>query len=76
MRIGYNDSMKKSFCPKCRSVKVLRIAYGYFDPVYVISGQEEKEDNTIFYGGCEIMLGESPAWHCDACNHEWGIYKN
>lgn len=54
----------KQICPKCKSDRVLPIEYG------LVNFQPEG----VWLGGCCIIEGESPKWHCEKCGYEWGKY--
>ncbi len=54
---------KPAECPKCKSIRVLRIEYG-------LPGGETPIG--VYEGGCCIVVGDSPKWHCDRCYWEWG----
>ena len=53
---------KKKQCPKCKSEKVMEIAYGLMDPSY-------KVPDDVWLGGCCVTDNE---WHCGDCDWEWG----
>ncbi len=52
---------KPEECPKCKSKKILRIAYGFLTPDTPIADDE-------FPGGCCVT---DLKWHCAACRWEW-----
>lgn len=51
-------------CPNCGSELILDITYGY-------PSSEAFEDKSFFSGGC-CVNDESPAYHCNSCEHEFG----
>lgn len=53
----------KQACPKCGEHKVKKYFYG--EPAMAVLPPKYKD------GGCCIDT-ESPKWHCNACQHEWG----
>lgn len=61
--------MKRPICPKCKSEKVVKIVYGYI--VNMEECKKEIEDGIITLGGC-CTSDDSPKWHCNSCNHEFG----
>mgnify|MGYP001378636908 CR=1 FL=1 len=67
--------MKKSnkTCPECGSKSVARISYGL--PCADEEQMKERDEGKIVFGGC-CVCNESPAWHCNDCEHEWGKYTN
>ena len=55
-------------CPACTSLDVVPIAYG-------LPGRDMEEDEEagkLVLGGCCVNLNSSPAWHCRACDKEFG----
>jgi len=59
--------MKPKECPKCKSEKVLPMAYGLFGP--------DNAPKDAYLPGC-VIEEDSPKWHCDKCGHEWGKAGN
>ena len=60
-------SKKHPHCPQCQSKKVVPILYG----MPTMEAVEESEAGKLFIGGCCIG-DESPKWHCQDCEHEFG----
>lgn len=57
---------RKRNCPKCNSIHIVPIVYGYPD-----SNLKEKfKQGKAVSGGCEIWGGE-PNWHCKDCEEEF-----
>ena len=54
----------KKQCPKCKSEKVMKIAYGLMGPSY-------KVPDDVWLGGC-CVTDNDPEWHCGDCDWEWG----
>ena len=55
-------------CPKCESVKVAKIAYGY--PAPSSDWEKSVKSGEIVMGGCCITPGQ-PDWQCQSCDYEW-----
>lgn len=53
-------------CPRCRSRRVVPIAYGLPGDELMRAAQAGR----IELGGCEVCE-DAPNWHCRACAHEW-----
>lgn len=64
---------KKIVCPNCGSEDVARIMYGL--PLYDEALKNALEKGEICLGGCCIDP-DSPAYHCNKCDEEFGIYKD
>jgi hypothetical protein len=56
-------------CPKCDSVSVCEIIYGYIN----IDDEIEKQvkEKKIRLGGC-VIGNYTPQYNCNKCNYEWG----
>ncbi len=65
---------KPKKCPNCEADSIAKILYGMVSPCD--EGLNKKLDaGEIFLGGCCIEK-DSPQWHCNSCNHEWGKFKD
>lgn len=53
-------------CPKCSTLKVIPIEYGY--PNYEM--YEESQKGKFVLGGC-CVSDNNPNWHCTECENEW-----
>jgi len=60
-------SKKRPHCPQCQSKKVIPILYG----MPTMEAVEASEAGKLFIGGCCIDA-DSPDWHCQGCEHEFG----
>jgi len=58
----------KKKCPKCGSINVLLIHYGYIDNPEAIQQIENGEFAT---GGC-LISEDSPKWECKECKNQFG----
>ena len=68
----YTNKPKK--CPKCGNDSIAEILYGMVSPCD--EGLNKKLDTgEIFLGGCCID-NDSPQWHCNSCDHEWGKFED
>jgi len=56
-------------CPKCGSDSIAEILYGL--PAYDEQMERDLEAGKIVLGGC-CIFDDSPRWHCNKCEHEWG----
>jgi hypothetical protein len=55
-------------CPVCRSSEhVVPILYG------LIRSSPENPLPRCKLGGCVVVQGKSPKWHCAGCGHEWDV---
>ena len=66
----FEARVKPRKCPKCGSLIVARILYGY--PAYSEELQTDMKAGRIVLGGCCITL-DDPAWKCKDCETE--IYR-
>ena len=57
----------KKKCPKCGSINVLLIHYGYIDDPDVIQQINNGEFAT---GGC-LISEDSPKWECGECKNQF-----
>ena len=64
---------KKIVCPKCGGEDVAHILYGF--PLYDEALKNALEKGEIHLGGCCIDP-DSPAYHCNECDEEFGIYDD
>lgn len=62
--------IKTPKCPACGSAKVVVIVYGLPLP----KAFEMEEKGLVKLGGCCID-DDSPRWHCNDCQHDWGKMK-
>ncbi len=62
-------SKNKQSCPKCQSKNVIPIMYG--DPT--LETLEKSAAGKLAIGGC-CVNDQSPKWHCQDCEHEFGQY--
>jgi hypothetical protein len=58
--------MKKKVCPKCGSLDVVPIEYGYPGPEMM----DAAEKGLIELGGC-CVGGDDPRKHCKACGEDF-----
>jgi hypothetical protein len=58
---------KTRTCAACGG-RAVPIVYGM--PMYHVF--EAAERGEVVLGGCEIIVGETPAWRCLACTREFG----
>ena len=56
-------------CPKCQSMNIAEIFWGYLGNTRAIEDQLEKKE--IVLGGC-IVTDHDPLWECNSCHHRWG----
>lgn len=57
---------RKRNCPKCNSLHIAPIVYGYPDAKL----KEKFKQGKVVSGGCEVWGGE-PNWHCKGCGEEF-----
>ena len=62
--------MKKKICPKCNSDNITRILYGLMLPD-ALKEYEDKNKTSAIMGGCTVIEGVSPNFHCKNCGYEW-----
>jgi hypothetical protein len=56
----------KQICPKCNSVDIAKIAFGYPSEEMI----QARERGDIVLGGC-CVTDDDPEWCCKACQHNW-----
>jgi len=58
--------MPKRKCPKCGSLNIFKIQYGYpTEEAFLLA-----EKNKIKFGEC-CVSSENPEYYCRDCGHEW-----
>ena len=57
-------------CPQCCSLSVVPIVYGKPSEDLV----QSMKAGLLALGGC-IIENNSPTWHCNNCNSEWGDFQ-
>lgn len=60
--------MKTPSCPKCSSINVAEILWGY--PIPSSELDKALEDRTIVLGGCCVEPND-PRWKCNDCSNRW-----
>lgn len=60
------DDEGNILCPKCQSVDILEIVFGY--PTY--ETMKDYKHGKIALGGCCIDKN-IPRWQCTKCNNRW-----
>jgi hypothetical protein len=54
-------------CPECGSERVVPIVYGLAE----FRSEAAASPDNVKIGGC-MVSADSPAWHCNVCEAEWG----
>lgn len=58
-----------TFCPKCKSDRVVYILYG--EPIIDEELKRAIESGKVELAGC-IVTPDSRRWECRECGHKWG----
>ena len=66
----FEARVKPKKCPKCGSLIVARILYGF--PAYSEELEADMKAGRVAIGGC-CITGDDPAWKCMECETE--IYR-
>lgn len=62
---------KTLICPICGSTNIASYLFGM--PAYDEELEEKLANNEVVLGGCCIMP-DSPAYHCNECEEDFGKY--
>ena len=69
---GYGMTKNKSvICPICGSSNVGEYLFGY--PAYSYELEEKVNNGEIILGGC-CIAEDSPKYHCNECEEDFGKY--
>lgn len=60
------DEKENRLCPKCQSVDILEIMYGYPSDEAI----KKLDRREIILGGCCVDKNNLH-WQCEQCNHRW-----